>query len=133
MADGDITAVKVLYKHELGGGKTTAGAGVQSKVLVVGEITATYVSTGIACNKQGGPSVFGVTTLDYVSLEPRLIAAAVGSTAESLFHASYDYVNNKIFMQVDVGAANPAVPSDADAIKIRFLAVGDSANTPVFN
>ncbi|KKL68919.1 hypothetical protein LCGC14_2120220, partial [marine sediment metagenome] len=54
MARGDITAVKVLYRQTLSGGRSASGAGANDKVLVVGEITASYVSTGIAVNKVGG-------------------------------------------------------------------------------
>ena len=132
MADGDVS-VKVLYKQTLGGGRTLTGGAKNSKVLVVGEIKGTYVSTGLALNKFGGPTAFGVSTLDFVSLDTRVIAGVTDPAAEVLFLANFDASGNKIFLLEDVGAANPATPSDADAVTIRFLAVGDDADAPEFN
>ncbi len=130
MADGDITAVKVLYRQSLGGGQNADGVKKNNKVLVVGEITATYVAAGIACNKLGsGGSCFGVTNIDFVKIEPTLIATAASSD-DSLLAASYDHVNQKIFLIEDLGAANPAVPSDQDAIVLKFICVGDDAGAP---
>jgi hypothetical protein len=129
MADGDITAVKVLYRQALGGGQTGSGAKKNDKILVVGEITATYVAAGIAVNKLGGANCFGVSNIDFVKIEPTVIEAAF-PTAENLFHASYDHENQKIFLLEDCGQANPAVPSDADTITLRFICVGDDADAP---
>ena len=128
MADGDIT-VKVLYKQTLNAGRTLTGAR-KDKVLVVGEIKGTYVAAGLAVNKLGGVNAFGVVTLDFLSLDPRVIADATDPSAEVLFLANFDVTNNKIFLLEDSGNANPAVPSDADAVTIRFLAIGDDAAAP---
>ena len=130
MASGDITAVKVLYRHPWGGGFNDAGNRVNNKVLVVGEITCTYVSTGIAVNKVGGHNCFGVTNLDFLKLEMVTVAAAY-TGAGSLIIGSYDHTNQKIFIVEDEGAASPAAPSDADAVVFRFLALGDDAGVPV--
>ena len=130
MADGDITAVKILYRHPFGGGRDDAGLRVNEKVLVVGEITATYVSGGIAVNKMGGVNCFGLTNLDFLKLETVLVTTT-SSDAEAIQIAGYDTVNQKIFIVEDEGAATPAVPSNADAIKLRFLAIGDNAEAPV--
>lgn len=129
MADGDVS-VKVLYKQTVGGGRTTSGVAVARKVLVVGEIVGTYVSTGLAIDKLGGVAAFGVTNLDFISLDPRIIAAVTDPSADVLFLANFDVTNNKIFLLEDSGAADPATPSDADAVTIKFLAVGDSADAP---
>jgi hypothetical protein len=128
MANGDIQ-VKVLYRQSLGGGKTLNGQSKNTKILVVGEITGSYVAAGLAVNKLGGPSAFGVTTLDVLELDVRSVAA-VETTIEKLQLACYDVTNQKIFITEDIGAANPAVPSNADAIVIRFLAIGDDADAP---
>ncbi len=129
MASGDITAVKVLYRQTLGGGQDAGGVKKNDKVLVVGEVTATYVSTGIAVNKLGAGACFGVRNIDFVKIEPTLIAAARPSN-DVLFHASYDHAGQKIFMTEDLGAADSAAPSDADAIEFRFICIGDDADAP---
>ena len=129
MANGDVS-VKVLYRQTLSGGRSLTGESKNSKILVVGEIKGTYVSTGLALNKLGGPAAFGVSTLDCVHLDTRVIATATDPSAEVLFLANFDASGNKIFLLEDVGAADPATPSDEDAVTIRFLAVGDDATVP---
>ena len=129
MANGDITAVKVLYRHTLSGGKTTSGAGANDKVLVVGEITATYVAAGIAVNQLGGGNCFGVRNIDILKLEA-VTSNAVSSDARLISIAGYDHVNQKIFYVVDEGAATPAVPTNGHAILLRFLCIGDDAGAP---
>jgi hypothetical protein len=129
MADGDITAVKVLYRQSLGGGQDENGVKKNTKTLVVGEITATYVSTGIAVNKVGGANVFGVDKLDFVKLQMIRLASTYPD-AEALQIANYDVTNQKIFIVADEGAASPAKPNDAVLCIIRFLAVGDDADAP---
>ncbi len=129
MASGDITAVKVLYRQSLGGGQDENGLKKNTKILVVGEVTCTYVAAGIAVNKLGGDGCFGVTNLDFIKIEPVTVAATY-STAEKLIKMDYDVVNKKIFIVEDVGAANSVKPTDADAVVFRFLAVGDDADAP---
>lgn len=130
MADGDVTAIKVLYRQTLSGGVNATGGGANDKVLVVGELTATYLEAGIAVNKVGGPGAFGVTNIDVLKLE----AVTSGSTytdARQISIASYDHVNQKIFYVIDEGAATPADPADAVVVTMRFLCIGDDAGAPV--
>ena len=133
MADGDVT-IKNLYSQALGGGRDAGGVPKQSKRLVVGQITGTYVSTGLAINKHGGPQAFGVNNLDYLFLDVVTIATDGSTpaypTTNALFKADYDHANQKIFLLEDVGAADPSVPSDADPVVLRFVAVGDDATVP---
>ncbi len=130
MATGDITAVKVLYRQSLGGGQTIAGVKKSSKVLVVGEITCTYLLAGIAVNKLGGDNAFGVLgDVDFVKLFPITINA-VYPTAQLLFKADYDFVNKKIFCLEDIGANTHSIPTDGDVCIIRFVAIGDDADAP---
>ncbi len=130
MASGDITAVKVLYKQSLGGGQTHGGVKKSSKVLVVGEITATYVSTGISALKVGGDNVFGVSgDVDFVKILPYTINALF-PTAGLLFKADYDQVNKLIFLADRIGAADPAIPSNDEVCVLRFIAIGDDADAP---
>ena len=129
MANGDITAVKVLYRQVLSGGVSAAGAGANDKVLVVGEITATYVAAGIAVNKLGGANCFGVRNIDVLKLEA-VSSNGVNSGARVISIADYDHENQKIFYVVDEGAATPVVPTDGHAILLRFLCIGDDADAP---
>jgi hypothetical protein len=129
MANGDIN-VKVLYSQSLGGGFTTTGRAQNTKRLVVGEITGTYVAAGLAVNKLGGPAAFGLTTMDFLKLEP-ITFNAVGPGVATLFPTDYDVTNQKIFCCDKLGAAGAlADPEDGEAIVLRFVAVGDDATAP---
>lgn len=130
MADGDISAVKVLYRQSLSGGRSASGAGANNKVLVVGEITAAYVAAGIAVNKVGGVNCFGVTNIDVLKLEP-VVSGSTYTDTRQISLASYDHVNQKIFYVIDEGDADPAKPNDAVVVKLRFLCIGDDADAPV--
>ena len=129
MADGDVT-IKTLYSHNLGGGRDASGVPKQNKRFVVGQINATYAATGLAINKHGGAQAFGVDNLDYLFLEVISSGDAAVPDAEKLPHASYDHANQKIFVVEDLGQTTPAVPTAADAIVIRFIAIGDDAAVP---
>ena len=130
MANGDITAVKVLYRQTLSGGKNVSGFGANDKVLVVGEITATYVAAGIAVDKLGGPGAcFGVRNIDILKLET-VSSNAVNTATEAIQLASYDHENQKIFYVVDEGQATPVEPTDGHAILLRFFCIGDDAGAP---
>ncbi len=134
MASGDVT-IKNLYSQALGGGRDANGVPKNSKRLVVGQIDGTYVSTGLAINKHGGPQAFGVNNLDYLHLEVITINTGGDSTlvypdANALFLANYDHANQKIFLLQNCGAADPEKPADADILSIRFVAVGDDATVP---
>ena len=128
MANGDIQ-VKVLYRQSLGGGVDATGVAKNTKILVIGEITGTYVAAGLAVNKLGGPNAFGVRNLDFLKLNPITIDS-IYPTAEKLFKADYDVTNQKIFLLEDLGAADPAKPADADVVLLKFIAVGDDADAP---
>jgi hypothetical protein len=129
MANGDISAVKVLYRQSLGGGQDAAGVKKNTKTLIVGEITALYVSTGIAVNKFGGASAFGVDNLDFVKLQVIRLNTTYPD-AGALQIAGYDVTNQKIFVVADEGAGSPAKPNDGVTCVIRFLACGDDADAP---
>ena len=131
MANGDITAVKILYRQSLGGGQDASGLKKNSKILSVGEITATYVSTGISAAKAGGDCVFGMAAegLDFVKLIPYSVNG-VYSLGNALQTADYDVSGKLIFVATDIGAANPTVPTDGHSCIIRFVAVGNDADAP---
>ena len=129
MASGDITAVKVLYSQSLGGGQDSAGIKKNTKRLVVGEITATWVDTGIAVNKTGGPNAFGLNNLDFLKLQMIRIDTTYPD-AEAIPYASYDVTNQKIFVVADEGASTPANPTAGQTCIIRFLACGDDVTAP---
>ena len=129
MAAGDITSIKVLYRHTLSGGVNTAGSGANNKVLVVGEITGEYISTGLPMVDLGGPNAFGVSSIDLLKLEP-VTSGSTSTDARAISIASYDYVNNLIFYVIDEGAATPADPNDDVTVILRFLCIGDDASAP---
>jgi hypothetical protein len=130
MADnGDITALKVLYSQSLGGGQDETGVKKNTKRLVCGEITALYLDAGIAVNKLGGPSTFGVDKLDFLKLQVVRLNTTYPD-AEALQIANYDVVNQKIFISADEGAGTPANPAEGVTCIIRFLACGDDATAP---
>jgi hypothetical protein len=129
MANGDLT-FKTLYSAALGGGRDANGNPKQGKRFVVGEINGEYLLAGMKVHPHGGPQAFGVNNLDYLFLE--VISSGNGAVpdAEKLPHADYDHANQLIFVTEDCGASQPAVPTNADAIVIRFVAIGDDPTTP---
>jgi hypothetical protein len=129
MGNGDVT-IKTLYSHALGGGRDANGNPQQGKRFVVGEINGVYVSTGMNLSKHGGPQAFGVNNLDYLFMEVISSGDAAVPDAAKLPHADYDHANQLIFVVEDLGQTTPAVPTNADAIVIRFVAIGDDPTTP---
>jgi hypothetical protein len=128
MADGDVT-IKILYSHNLGGGRDANGVPKQNKRFVVGQIDGTYVSTGLNISKHGGPQAFGVNNLDYIFIEPIKLNAA-DPDSEKLFFACYDHANDLIFVAEDLGQSTPGDPENAEAVVLRFIAIGDDATVP---
>lgn len=133
MASGDISAIKVLYRQPLGGGRTSSGGVKNQKVLVVGEITATWADSGIAVNKPGGDIAFGVDTIDVLKLQTISIGIAGTAAypdASKLKPLSYDVKNKKIFSVIDQGQSTPANPVAGQTVIFRFFCIGDSAEAP---
>lgn len=128
MASGDITAIKVLYRQSLGGGQDENGVKKNTKTLIVGQITASWVDTGIAVNKVG-PGAFGVNNLDFVKFQVVTINALY-QDAKKLKIANYDVTNQKIFLTMDEGQATPVNPTAGWVCVINFLACGDDADAP---
>ena len=87
-------------------------------------------SAGLAVNKLGGPAAFGLTTMDFLKLQPVTFNAVAPGKA-TLFPTDYDTVNQKIFCCDKLGAAGAlADPEDGEAIVIHFVACGDDATAP---
>jgi hypothetical protein len=128
MANGDVT-VKILYRQSLGGGRDANGVAKSNKILVLGEIVGTWVDSGLAINKLGGPAAFGVDNLDFIKFEPTVLND-VYPTAEKLFIANYNVSSQKIFCLDDMGEADPQAPDAGENVILRFVAVGDDANAP---
>ncbi len=133
MANGDVTHVKELGRSRVeGGGSTLGGISKNNKVLVWGEISASYAATGIAMNGVGGVRALGLTTLDFIQLEVKG-AGAAGTTEpadDALFLANYKRTTDKIFVVDQVGASDPAVPTAGDLLVISYFASGESASAP---
>ncbi len=126
MAAGDITSIKVTYRHTLSGGRNAAGNGANDKVLVVGEITGQYISTGLPMVDLGGASAFGVTNIDLLKLEA-VTSGSTYSDSRALSVCSYDYVNHLIFYVIDEGAATPADPNDDSWVFEQKLTASDGS------
>jgi len=125
MANGDITAIKILSKVKLpGGGFTPAGVVKNNKVLVTGQITATYVSTGIVLSAEGGVKALGADTADFIKF-------TLGTTdgqaiADDKLHLwQLDHADGLIYGIEDIGQADAAAPTDGDAVTLNYLLVGD--------
>ncbi len=128
MANGDITHIKELGRFSLpGGGHTTAGVPKNNKVLVWGEIQASYVSTGIDLAAMGGVEALGVSTLDFITFETRYSGAtAIDPTSDLQYLSNLAVDENKIFVADQLGASDPAIPSDGDLVTLRYLVLGDT-------
>ena len=126
MANGDITKIKILSKVKLpGGGHTTAGVAKNNKVMVTGEITATYVSTGINLANEGGVKALGANSADFIKFT---LGTTDGSAIadDKLYLIQLDHADGLIYMLEDIGAANAAAPTDADSVTLKYLLVGDA-------
>ena len=133
MADGDITTIKEYGRYEIpGGGHSVSGVAQNNKVLVWGQIVGTYVTTGLDLSGAGGCKVFGLTNLDFLTMDVRYCGSTSTTvpTDMNLFLATLERSSDKIFVADQVGADTPAEPSDAEAVTIDFLVMGESANTP---
>jgi len=126
MANGDITAIKILSRIPLpGGGHTVTGVAKNNKVLVIGEITATYVSTGIDLSAEGGVPALGADTADFIKFSLNTTDGAVIAD-DALYLIQLDHADGLIYMLENVGVADAAAPTDADAVTLRYVLVGDS-------
>lgn len=128
MADGDITAIRQLGSFTIpGGGNTLTGVAVQNKVMVWGEITATYVAAGIDLSGAGGVTALGVTTLDFVRFE---VSKLDGNEPASQVHfvAALAVDEDRIYLLDNV--AGDAKPEDAEVVFLKYLACGDSNAAP---
>lgn len=125
MANGDITHIKELGRFTVpGGGRTLNGLASNNKVFVFGELSATYVSTGIALNGAGGIQAFGLSTLDYIEFEVVTVNDVDhASTVHSM--ANLARRSDKIFVGTDI--AETTLPSDGHVVVLQYFAIGDSS------
>ncbi len=132
MADGDITTITELGRIDIpGSGHDLQGVAKNNKVLVWGRIVATYDTLGIALDDKGGVRALGVDTADFLSLEVRYCGSTATTvpTDMNLFLAIKD-TTDKIFVMDQVGADSPAEPSDAEAVTVDYLVLGEDSRTP---
>lgn len=128
MADGDIVHIKELGRVTIpGGGRSTSGAARQNKVIVWGELNATYVSTGINLSALGGVAALGVTTLDFSKFEAKYVDGNDPATV-TLFAANLATDEDKIYVLDDIGGG--AKPEDAEIIVLQYFVIGDSNAAP---
>lgn len=127
MANGDITHIKELGRFTIpGGGRTTGGVAKNNKVAVWGEISASYVSTGINLSQEGGVVALGLTTLDFITLEVRT-SNSVDHASQAQMVANLAQDEDKIYVLIDVDAGT--LPTDGHTVVLQYFAIGDSAAT----
>ena len=136
MANGDISAIEELGRTVLpaGGFVGITGTPSNSKIIVWGRITATYVSTGINLGAEGGTLALGIKEApDFIHLSPRQggSTATTNPTSENGFLANLKPLTNLIFIVDQMGQANPAVPSDGETFTIDYFAVGEDVRKAV--
>jgi hypothetical protein len=126
MANGDITSIKVTSRQFLPGtGRNTNGE-LRSKVMVTGEIAASYVSTGIALSGVNQTiRALGATVIDFIDMRVKTTDGAAVSD-ENLYLVSLNHSTNKIYVQENVGANNSAAATDGDALVLQYMLVGDA-------
>ncbi len=118
--------VKVLGRSRLqGGGRNISGVAKQGKEEVWGELTGTYVTAGVPFAVDD----VGLTSFDYVDLQPVTLAAAAGLgliEPDTAIHAQLDEPQGLIVCQT---IDNGGITTDAaqTAYVINFRIIGDSA------
>lgn len=128
MADGDITHIKQLGSFTIpGGGNTLTGVAKNNKVIVWGEIRATYVAAGISFDDAGGITALGLSALDFIRFEVSLLDGNDNAT-QVHFLASLAVDEDKIYLLDNV--AGDAKPENAEVVYLKYLACGDSTAAP---
>ncbi len=126
MANGDVTHVKELGRVTLGGGmggNTLTGVAKNEKVLVWGEISATWAdTTGIKLTDSGGPRALGLATMDYVQFDVKKVDTTF-NIDEGIWTAAYNTSTENIMVVID-GLTNPTA---GNVCLINYFAVGDNA------
>ena len=135
MADGDITTLKEFGRISIpGGGINVAGASKNNKVMVWGQLVATYDTLGLDLLSRGGLRAFGVATADFWSFDVKQGGATATAVPTSLngFLADLELVTtpNRLFIMDQVGADTPLEPSDTESFTINWLVIGDDARAP---
>ena len=132
MADGDITTITEYGRINIpGSGTSLTGLAGNNKVMVWGQMVATYDTLGLSLDTAGGVRALGVANADFLSLEVRQggATATANPTDMNLFLAIKDTAD-KIFIMDQVGADSPAEPSDAESFTVDWFVIGDNAASP---
>ena len=132
MAAGDISRITELGRFAIPGvGHNNVGQARNNKVIVWGRITGSYLSTGMSLTPFGGTAAaLGLETLDHVSMTCRLSGSA-GTTVPATLTGTLVNVTHyldKIWLVDEVGAGDPAIPTDTDIVVIDYVAFGEELN-----
>ena len=118
--------VKVLGRSRLeGGGRDINGVSKNGKLEVWGQLTGTYVTTGIAFTATD----LGLETVDVLDLQPITLLGAAGVgliEPDTAINAQVDEPNAVIRCQ-SISNAGAITESTQTAYVINFRAFGDSA------
>lgn len=118
--------VKVLGRSRLQGpGYETTGVTSTSKEFVWGELTGTYVTTGVPFT----PGNIGLQDIDFINLQPVSVNAGTDYTATTQINANFDESTGVIFMQTEV-AAGDKTEATQTAYVVNFVAFGTSIRNP---
>ena len=137
MADGDITTMKEFGRITLpGGGQNVLGQAKNRKVMVWGQLVATYDTLGLDLLARGGLRAFGVESADFWSFWVKQGGATATAvpTNKALFLADLNPSNQttplRLFIADQVGANDIAEPADTETFTVNWLVVGDDAHAP---
>ena len=137
MADGDITTLKEFGRMSIPGGGIIRNTSTptNNKVMVWGQLIATYDTLGLDLLARGGLRAFGVSSADFWSFDVKEGGATATAvpTAKAGFLADLELITtpNRIFIADQVGADSIAEPGDTESFRINWLVIGDDARVPV--
>ncbi len=111
-----------------GGGHTTAGIASQTKEKVWGQLTGTYVTSGVPMTARD----FKLDTFDFLRVEPvTLIAGAAAGVIEpdTATSAQYSEADAMLILQT-IDNAGTRTESTQTAFTVNFEAFGDGIQAP---
>jgi hypothetical protein len=130
--NGDISRITELGRFAIpGSGHNNIGQAKNNKVLVWGRLTGLYATAGMDVLRHGNGNggAFGLSSIDMVSLNVRK-SATVNPTDEKLFLANLSVPLGKIFVNDDLGQADPAAVTAGQTVVIDYCMLGDDLTAP---
>lgn len=131
MANGDLTAIKILGSWTIpGGGHTTTGAASNSKRAVWGQFTGPSEDTdGLNLIRYGGFAALGLAACDVIKFDV-VSVNAVFNVDEQLWEASIGRDDENVYLTVNGGVGAGDSPDAGHECIVNFFAIGDSNAAP---